>query len=214
MWITNTEVFGFKAAIRGMRNPMNSWEHSDSTFTLSKVPCAIPEGPMLGLKDLTLTCKLIQGGTVHRKFLRQIMIWTDIEAPRYVWQELDTYKVATVRNSYSTMHKLGSRDLTKQDFEDEQVLPDTLKTLNSLRIKYNMTRDYVFVRKMKSLLPEGFLQKATYTMSYETALHMFISRKDHRLSEWCTNSPKDSICKWIIRLPYMDNFVASTQQEI
>jgi len=134
--LTETEVFGFWAALRDMRNPMESWSKSDSRFGDSNVDqgfrVKIPEFPEIGKNDLELACKLIKGGTEHRKFLRQIIINFVIEAPRYVWQEIDTYKVATVRNSCSTMHKLGHRPLTVEDFIDGEVLPDTLRELNRL----------------------------------------------------------------------------------
>jgi hypothetical protein len=222
---SNTEVFGFNAALRGMRNPMNSWDRGDSV-------CRSDVIPAIGPNDLKLVLSLIKAGSEHRKFLRSIVIWTDIEAPRYVWQELDTYKVSTVRNSCSTMHKLGSRDLVLEDFSGGVVMTEVLERLNLLALEY---RNAKFLRaeclktdgkvdnlqrRMKQLLPEGFLQKATYTMNYETALTMFNQRRKHRLPEWKfveEDSHKEavlsiqdtdtSICNWIFSLPYMKTII-------
>ena len=220
--ITETEVFGFRAALRDMRNPKESWDRSDSRFGNHDLGfplgVSVPEFPEIGEKDMELACKLIRGGTEHRKFLRQIVVNFVIEAPRYVWQEIDTYKVATVRNSCSTMHKLGHRPLTEDDFIDREVLPDTLRELNRLGQEYRDgdKKDYDLVRKMKKYLPEGFLQRAGFHMSYETAMTMFRQRKGHRLPEWrWTGSVKivdgrQSICDWIYSLPYMACFLDAT----
>jgi hypothetical protein len=191
--ITDTEVFGFRAALRDMRNPMESWDRSDSQFvffTDVQYPWPpgmyVPEHPIIGPGDMALAKKLIAGGTEHRKFLRQIVINAVFEAPRYAWQEIDTYKVATVRNSCSTMHKLGHRELTPDDFAERDILPSLLEELNSLGRRYRDggKEDYQLVVRMKRLLPEGFLQRAGYHMSYETALAMFRHRANHRLAEW------------------------------
>jgi hypothetical protein len=223
---SNTEVFGFNAALRGMRNPMNSWDKGDSVYRSDSVPS-------IGPNDCKLALSLIKAGTEHRKFIRSIIIWTDIEAPRYVWQELDTYKVATVRNSCSTMHKLGSRDLVCEDFSCGVVMPAVLTELNLLAgdyrhlksIKADSNKIDCVQRQMKQLLPEGFLQKATYTMNYETALTMFKQRRNHRLPEWkffteyCHKDPvigiKDedtSITNWIFSLPYMKLIIESLEK--
>jgi hypothetical protein len=226
--ITETEVFGFRAALRDMRNPMESWDRSDSRFKKGIDLCSgnpmwkmvdpeivVPELPEIGQQDLELACKLIKGGTEHRKFLRQITIEFVIEAPRYVWQEIDTYKVATVRNSCSTMHKLGHRPLIAEDFMDGDVLSGTLLELNRLGEAYREggKKDFDLVRKMKKYLPEGFIQRAGYLMNYETAMSMFRQRKSHRLPEWrWTGGVKivdgrQSICDWIHSLPYMACFL-------
>lgn len=226
MKIEHIEVYGWRAAIRGMRNPMNSWNRSDSQFWPSEFfkdsekrwPGVLtPEVPFVGPNDLKLAKKLIAGGTEHRKFLRQIQISFDITVPRYVWTEFDTYKVATVRNSCSTMHKLGSKDLEASDFQDGEVLSSTLKELNgagrAFRNKtefttqgYIILKGYDIVRYMKKILPEGFLQKATFTMNYETALSMYFQRRNHRLPEWRADKP-GSICSFIASLPYMKEFI-------
>jgi hypothetical protein len=236
--ITETEVFGFRAALRGMRNPMESWDKSDSRFDhddsaneiyyphdpipmfhskWKELGWKVPEWPEIGRNDHELACKLIKSGTEHRKFLRQIVINFVIEAPRYVWQEIDTYKVATVRNSCSTMHKLGHRPLTVEDFIDGDVLPDTLSDLNRLGQEYRDggRKDYDLVLRMKRRLPEGFLQRAGYHMNYETAMTMFRQRKAHRLAEWRWTggvkivNGRQSICDWIYSMPYMAVFLGA-----
>ena len=163
--IENTEVYGFRAALRAMRNPMDSWNKSDSNYHVQYTGpwgrnIKVPELPVLGDADLKLAHKLIRGGTPHRKFLRQIIVWVDFTLPRYIWQELDTYKVATVRNSCSTMHKLGHRDLIQEDFAAPIPL-SLLNELNQLGEDYRIIKDYNYVRDMKNILPEGFLQKST-----------------------------------------------------
>jgi len=212
MKIEHVETAGWKAALRGMRNPMNSWGKSDTLWLDSEYP------PVLGAKDLKLALKLIKGGSEHRKFLRQIQVWWDITIPRYVWQELDTYKVATVRNSCSTMHTLGVRDLTQDDFESPIPLA-WLNYLNDLGHQFRKaktTKDSAWTnnirREYKNLLPEGFLQKATYSFNYETALTMFRQRHNHRLSEWRADSP-GSICAVIAGLPYMAQFIEAASQK-
>ena len=197
MKITNTKVYGFDNAIIGMRNPMNSWDKSDSGLD--------SYGEFLmGNKDNKLAKKLIKAGSDHRKFLRQIFISAFIEVPRYIWTEFDTYKVNTVRNSCSTMHKLGARDLTCNDFQDGVVIDIVLDRLNELGRLYREDKKVSILREMKQILPEGFLQGATYTMNYENAMNMYHSRKNHRMSEW---SGEGGICEWIENLPMMDEWL-------
>lgn len=196
MKIENTEVFGFKAAIHGMRNPMNSWDKSDSVF--------YPDGTFkIGERDNELAIKLIKAGRDHRKFLRMIHVQAFLTLPRYIWQELDTYKVSTVRMSCSTMHKLGSVPLDMDDFQDAMVLDDTLNTLNGLGEDYRKNKEIQTLRVMKQILPEGFLQSADYDFNYETAFAIYNGRKTHRMSEWS----QDGICKWIKELPMMDKWL-------
>lgn len=208
MKISNTEVFGFRSALRAMRNPFASWAKSDSRFygdsRGENIAFAI-ERPEIGPNDLKLALKLIKAGSEHRKFLRQIIIWADLTLPRYMWQEFDTYKVATVRNSCSTMHKLGHRSLVLSDFQDEAVPEETLTRLNTLGETYRDSKKQGFgtVRTMKQILPESFLQKSTYTMSYETALNMLLQRGSHRLPEW---SGPSGVCEWLRKLPYLAVF--------
>jgi hypothetical protein len=218
MKIENTEVFGFKAAIHGMRNPMNSWDKSDyDEFIINGGPLTIYPDIIslkqindfticfrLGKNDNELAKKLIKAGSEHRKFLRLIHVSCFITLPRYIWQELDTYKVSTVRMSCSTMHKLGMTNLTKEDFQDNTVLPETLRFLNELGSAYRTTKNVELLRQMKQILPEGFLQGADYDMNYETAMSMYHQRKHHRMTEW---SGKGGICEWIESLPMMNEWL-------
>lgn len=232
--ITDTTVFGFEPALHGMRNPKESWDRSDSAFyDLGLIPFSgmfhnVPECPWLGDDDLDLMRRLLIGGSEHRKFLRAIGIWAFIEPDRGCWQEIDTYKISTVRNSCSTMHKLGTRPLTSEDFYDGIVLPETLAELNRLGAEYRVAGDFKLVERMKRILPEGFIQGADYHMNYENALNMFFQRKAHRLPEWrwtgldvkgcgChlvghtdteTVRCRVSICDWIWSLPYMDKMIS------
>ena len=221
MEILRTHVYGFQMALEGMRNPKESWHLSDSKFgpveatdgemvlPWETIGMSCPEAPRIGPADLKLATKLIRGGSEHRKFLRQIMVWVTWVLPRYVHTECDTYKVATVRNSCSTMHKLGHRDLTPEDFAGGIVVPQALMELNILGKQYRSEKNYEAVRMMKRLLPEGFLQRATMTFSYETLLAMHSQRKNHRLPEW---SGEGGICEWIRSLPYMAKFIEASEQ--
>jgi hypothetical protein len=197
MKIENTTVLGFESALHGMRNPMNSWNKSDSEFVGGYFVG-------IGLNDNELAKKLIKAGPEHRKFLRLIHVSCFITLPRYIWQELDTYKVSTVRMSCSTMHKLGMTDLVEEDFQDNDVLPETLMYLNELGKKYRINKNIEILRMMKKLLPEGFLQSADYDMNYETAMNIYYQRKNHRMSEW---SGKGGICEWIESLPMMNEWL-------
>jgi hypothetical protein len=227
MKIENVEVYGFRRALHGMRNPQDSWADSDSVywkrdypelFSSSSGDIFAPERPHLGPKDLDLARKLIMRGSEHCKFLREIVVWMDITIPRYVWQELDTYKVATVRNSCSTMNKLGSRDLEQSDFELD--VPElTLERINQLgRLLREAKEEHAGVRQarreLKNELCEGFLQKATYFMSYQTALAAILQRENHRLPEWRMERTEEtpevgSITQNLIALPYMREFHAA-----
>lgn len=223
MKIEHAEVYGFRASFRGMRNAFDSWGKSDSIFKINydlwcEKQWAIRalDVPEIGPNDMKLACKLIKSGPEHRKFLRQIIIWFDITVPIYIWSEKDTYKVATVRNSCSTMHTLGLRDLTQDDFElpiNNEVLDD----LNALGADFRdakLIKDIAaqneFRRIYKNNLPSGFLQKSTYMMSYETALSMYFQRHKHRLPEWNENNP-ESICSFIKSLPYMNEFIGAKE---
>jgi len=223
--IENTEVYGFRMALRAMRNPMNSWELGDSTFgnmdiflgthpNVEAMDIFANEFPIIGPNDITLALSLIKSGSEHRKFLRQIVVWVDMTLPRYVWQEMDTYKVATVRNSCSTMHKLGSAELTLDDFEDGLENRDALLPLidhmNKLAKRMKAEKTFDCRRFMKQVLPESFLQKATMTFNYETLLSMLKQRSSHRLREWKLGV-EGSICNWISNLPYMAEFYQACQ---
>lgn len=197
--IENTEVTGWRAAIRGMRNPKNSWDRMDSDFSH-------PDHPVLGENDLKLCNALIQGGPVHRKFFRMIHVSADFTLPYYLVQEFDTYKVGTVRDSCSFMHKGTSREFTADDFVFDPVMPkewvdETVQRLNWLRAKYLETKDMQYFRALRQLLPAGYRVKFTWDANYEVLLGIYKWRKDHRLSEW------HDICDWIKSLPYMEQFI-------
>lgn len=203
MKFENTEVWGFEHAIRGMRNPLESWKKSDSFI---KSP---HNYYVIGSNDLELMQKLIKAGSEHRKFLRQIFVSADITAPLYWWKEFDTYKVGTVSNSCSTMHKLAATPITLNCFEmdDFTQLIDNFKIdlswqtvvsyLEQLRQKYNETKDKQYWKELIRLLPESWLQTRTVTMNYENILNMYQQRKNHKLSEWSV-----SFVEWVEKLPY------------
>lgn len=184
--IEHLKSFGFEAAFRGMRNPMNSWNRSDSKFDEA--------GNLveLGENDENLCLQLIKGGPVHRKFLRQIFISLDITAPLYWWKEFDTYKVGTVADSCSTMHKIHAQEFTLEDFSIEHLnedvidrpLRDVIACLNFFREAYLLNKDKDDWWQMIQLLPSSYNQKRTVTMSYENFLNMYKYRKDHKLDEW------------------------------
>ena len=220
MKFENTEVWGFKHALRGMRNPLESWDKSDTFINgncgtdCSCENCSQTEGIEIGERDLFLMQKLIKAGSEHRKFLRQIFVAVDITAPLYFFKELDTYKVGTVANSTSTMHKLASTPITIDCFEmgDFTPLIDNFKIdlswqtivtyLEQLRQKYNETKDKRYWKELIRLLPESWLQKRTITMNYENILNMYRQRKNHKLAEW-----SKSFCDWVKTLPYAEELI-------
>ena len=211
MKITNTEVYGFEASLRGMRNPMNSWHLQDS------VPCAnndycissiLWDATLIGEKDLDLAKRLIKAGNEHCKFLRQIQVWADFEMPLYWWSEFDTYKFNT-KNSCSTMHKLfnAKKEIELDDFvyskEDINTLNFIINELNSLRKRYLKTKDFNYVIRGKRLLPTSFKQKITVNTNYAELINIYNQRKNHRLKEeW-----QDVFCKWFEELPYFKEFL-------
>lgn len=233
MKIEKTEIFGFRGALRGMRNAMSSWDKSDSEFyaAISNewiIPAGVPEGmditapeqPIIGPNDLKLARVLSKQADSHSKYLRQINISVDITIPRYIWQELDTYKVGTVRNSCSTRpSELKKMAFTLDMFEtagletdDLIVLQAILSRLNIRQMEYweaigtsNPKEATRIARIMKKLLPEALLQKATYTLNYQVAQHIYFDRKDHWLSEWQT------ICGWIASLPYAKDLITAKE---
>ena len=211
MRFENTAVYNIYNAILGARNPMNSWDKSDSVF---KGYNGKIENTSIGKNDLELMQKLIKAGSEHRKFLRQIFVAVDITAPLYFFKELDTYKVGTVANSTSTMHKLASTPITIDCFEMEDFTPfiDNFKIdlswrtvvsyLEQLRQKYNETKDKRYWKELIRLLPESWLQKRTVTMNYENILNMYRQRKNHKLTEW-----SKSFCDWVKTLPYAEELI-------
>lgn len=229
MLFENTEVFNFDGALRGMRNPKESWNKSDSGFC-SVVHCnncrfngtnkceeSTPELDfVIGPNDLQLAQTLIKAGSEHRKFMRQIFVSVDITAPLYWWKEFDTYKVATVSNSCSTMHKLADTPITLNCFEMDDFTPliDNFKIdlswqtvvsyLEQLRQKYNETKDKRYWKELIRLLPESWLQKRTVTMNYENLLGICSKgqRRFHKLTEWSVD-----FIQWARNLPYAQDLL-------
>lgn len=196
--ISNVEVMGREAAIRGMRNPMNSWDKSDSRWDYS---CG-DDYYAVGEKDLALMQKLADAGPVHGKFMRMITVYMDITAPLYWWKEWDTYKVGTVANSCSTMHKIHAKEFTLDDFSHEHLTPSGLETLqkvvddlNFARIAFLESKDKSYWWDMIQLLPSSYNQKRTVMLNYEVLRNMYNSRKNHKLDEWV------EFCKYIEILP-------------
>ena len=197
--IENVEVLGWEHAIRGMRNPLNSWHKSDSDYSFKA-----PDGtPCIGGNDLKLMTTLRDAGTDHRKFMRMITVYADITAPLYWWKEFDTYKVGTVANSCSTMHKIHAKEFTIDDFSHEHLLEQDEKALNYIvdylninRRSYLDTKDKTYWWQMIQLLPSSYNQKRTVMMNYEVLANIYKSRKNHKLDEW------RSLCDWIETLPY------------
>ena len=197
--IENIDISGWKAAIRGMRNPMNSWDKSDSRFTDMGLVIDI------GLEDARLMKQLVQAGTDHSKFMRMINVTVDVTAPLYWWKEADTYKVGTVRNSCSTMHKISSKEFELDDFSHEHLLNEnaiyfekTLERLNNARKKYLETKDKTYWWQMIQLLPSSYNQRATLQLNYAVLRNIYHSRKNHKLDEW------HDFCDWIESLPYAE----------
>ena len=205
--LERTSVMNMDNAIRGARNPMNSWDRMDSDWEFVEDPSIINPNDevkfVLGPNDLALARRLIKAGSDHRKFLRQIFVSVDITAPRFWWAEYDTYKVGTVANSTSTMHKIHSKEFTRDDFsietcDDETgAIMDTLiNVLNIRRDLFNTTKDKKYWRQMIEMLPASYNQLRTCTLNYETLLNQYHARKHHKLKEW------HDYCAWIETLPY------------
>ena len=210
--IENFEVLGWEHAIRGMRNPMNSWEKSDNNnFDDSEGHvCNICQGRgsmsliEMGPNDHDLMMRLRNAGTDHRKFMRMITVYFDMTAPLYFWKEFDTYKVGTVANSCSTMHKIAAKEFTLEDFSCEKLydplgdLRPIVDRLNVYRERYLKTKDKNDWWQMIQLLPTSYNQKRTVMLNYEVLANIYKSRKNHRLDEWHT------LCDWISELPYSE----------
>lgn len=279
-----TKIYNFDGALRGMRNPKESWGKSDSIFGyatiddyqddlvpkclsywekafpyndnneenknknplmviredisdenfyrqvvenffldngfLSYDECSdIVDVALIGPNDMDLIKRLIKGGTEHRKFLRQIIVSVDITAPRYFWTEFDTYKVGTVANSTSTMHKLTSSPITINNFETDDMcskddfIEDCISYLENLRLKYIETKDKKYWKELIRWLPQSYLQTRTVTMNYENVLNMMHQRDTHKLNEWSgkDKSGCDNFIAWANRLPYMNIFYYFTK---
>lgn len=213
--VENIETWGFEHAIRGMRNPLNSWDKSDSDYGCEIDLCdkcinsynnceAAYKYYVIGDADVALMQKLFKGGTEHRKYLRQIFVSMDITAPLYWWKEFDTYKVGTVANSCSTMHKIHAKEFTLDDFSHEHlmypsinVLEAVLMYLNDVREQYLNTQDKKYWWQMIQLLPSSYNQKRTITMNYENVVNMIHQRENHKLDEW------REFVNQLKRLPYV-----------
>lgn len=216
--IEHTEVVGWEAAIRGMRNPLNSHNRIDSKQVpgmLEDEQTYIPAHFEIGPNDKDLMKRLRNAGTDHRKFMRMITVYVDITAPLYFWKEFSTYKVGTVANSCSTMHKIHAKEFTMDNFSHEHLFTEFypngmeketfLKTLglvidelNVARSKYLETKDKKFWWQMIQLLPSSYNQKRTIMLNYEVLANMYKSRKNHKLEEWV------SLCEWMHDLPYSE----------
>lgn len=224
----NTEVVGWEHAIRGMRNPLESWEKSDSYDSFRKPrdgEILVDAGRyaddhcyILGPNDAKLMMKLRNAGTDHRKFMRMITVYVNITAPLYWWKEFDTYKVGTVVNSCSTMHTIHKKEFTLEDFSYEHILDETftgevipmvlleatIKCLNENRAHYLSTKDKKYWWQMIQLLPTSYNQKRTVMLNYEVLANIYKSRKDHKLDEW------HDFCDWIKTLPYSELIVGKS----
>lgn len=197
--IEKTETYGWEAAIRGMRNPMNSWDQSDSRPGIEDNPIWI------GAKDGALMKKLVAAGTDHSKFMRMITVTADVIAPRYWWAEYDTYKVGTVANSCSTMHKIHKKAFTLDDFSHEHLKSGGIECIDRLCKDLNMCRQYFIETNDKEwwwqiiqLLPSSYNQRRTIQLNYAVLRNIYHARKDHPLDEW------RNFCKWIDSLPYSE----------
>lgn len=193
------EVWGWEHAIRGMRNPMNSWERSDTTYGLGEDYLT---DMVIGQNDYDLMARLIKGGQPHRKFLRQIFVSVDITAPLYWWKEFDTYKVGTTANSCSTMHKIQAKEFTLDDFSHEHLVGKSIAAMQQVIEVMNLEREHFIATKDKDcwwqmiqLLPSSYNQKRTVTMTYENLLNMLEYRRGHKLDEW------RQFCEWVFTLP-------------
>lgn len=232
--IENTEIAGWEAAIRGMRNPMNSWNRSDSGWSTNspeKDDILIDsdfEGYVnliIGPNDRALMMSLAKAGPVHGKYRRMIVVYTDILAPLYWWKEFDTYKVGTVGNSCSTMHKIHSKEFTFDDFSHEHIIgkgiiPDhtydnpydilygTINCLNIMREKYLETKDKTYWWQMIQLLPSSYNQRRTVMLNYEVLSNIYIYRRDHKLDEW------REFCHWIEGLPCSEIITCNAEKDL
>ena len=243
--ISDFEVLGWEHAIRGMRNPMNSWEKSDTKWEtrfsddrimVTDEKFMSDSKLIIGLNDLDLMKLLRNAGTDHRKFMRMIAVYVDILAPLYWWKEFDTYKVGTVANSCSTMHKITAKEFTLEDFCHEhlidydlyscgevdgpvingaphigcggvQLLNLTINVLNYYRNKYLETKDKKYWWQMIQLLPSSYNQKRTVMLNYEVLANIYKSRRNHKLDEWHT------FCDWIEELPYSEIITGETSSD-
>lgn len=223
--LENCEVIGWEHAIRGMRNPMNSWDRSDSEeFEIRNFRSNGHVEPyVVGVNDLELMLKLAKAGSVHAKYRRMITVYVDITAPLYFWKEFDTYKVGTVANSCSTMHRIHEKMLVLDDFSHEHLITEketqwgdicptltlecTITALNSYRKKFLETNDKKYWWQMIQLLPSSYNQKRTVMLNYEVLANIYEYRRNHKLDEW------RDFCRWIETLPYSEIITCGVKEE-
>ena len=218
--IENTEVYGWEAAIRGMRNPKNSWDLSDTEYADEGGYLRVPN---IGEKDLKLMKTLAKAGNDHGKFMRMINVTCDIVAPLYWWKEFDTYKVGTVADSCSTMHKIADKEFTIDDFSHEHLyavtdnigirwnclesLESTIQHLNAARECFLCIKDKDVWYQMIQLLPSSYNQRRTVQLNYQVLKNMYHARKNHKLDEW------HDFCHWIEKLPYSELITGEKENE-
>ena len=224
--IENVEVMGWEASIRGMRNPINSWEKSDDTNIIDATDKYLREKYDIGYDDFILMKRLAKSGTDHRKFMRMITVYLDITAPLYWWKEFDTYKVGTVVNSCSTMHKIHEKEFTLDDFSCEHLerfVEDTggdvapvydfkrplkfiIEQLNDARRLFLKTKDKEYWWQMIQLIPSSYNQRCTVMLNYEVLTNIYKSCKNHKLDEW------SEFCDWIKTLPLSELITEDTDE--
>lgn len=207
--LNEAKVHGWEAALHGLRNPMNSWKMSDTVWAWK-----IDGSPEIGKRDMDLMERLVKAGSDHRKFLRFLTVTVNITAPLYWWKEFDTYKVGTVANSCSTMHKIHAKEFTLDDFSHEHLIDydgesagwlyamkALIQVLNIARDEFLKTKDKTFWWQMIQLLPASYNQTRTVLLNYEVLRNMYHARKNHKLDEWHT------FCSWVEDLPYADHLI-------
>ena len=210
--VENTEVFGWEAAIRGARNPMNSWDRRDSVWLIGLDNYGDEYLEFqIGENDLKLMKNLAKAGSDHAKYLRMINVTMDVTAMQPWWMEFDTYKIATVRNSCSKMHKIHVKEFTMDDFEHRGIdevggnvavlFEAVIDICNYLRTQFNLTQEKKYWRALIELLPEGYMMRATIQLNYEVLRHQYHARKNHKLVEW------HEYCDWIRTLPYAKELI-------
>ena len=205
--VERISVMNMENAVRGARNPMNSWGRMDSHYDEKG-------NYILGENDLDLCRRLAKAGSDHRKFLRQIFVSLDITAPLYWWKEFDTYKVATVANSTSTMHKIHARPFAREDFSHDRLSPDALEALDTLiaflekeRLAFVETKERAHWHNIIQLLPSSYNQLRTVTLNYETLINIYYARRHHKLAEWHT------LCDLIASLPYAEDLIMVKEEK-
>lgn len=224
--IENVEVYGWEAAIRGMRNPMNSHDKSDTVYgtywgDIDGHQCVDEHGFSIGKNDLNLMRRLRNAGTDHRKFMRMITVTLDIVAPLYWWKEADTYSIGVVKNSCSTMHKIHAKEFTLEDFSCEHllnhaetyngyvpiaILKSVIGALNEFRELYLKTKNKAYWWQLIQLLPSSYNQRRTVMLNYEVLTNIYHARKNHKLDEWIT------FCNWIETLPYAKELIIEEEK--